>query len=253
MTEETSDRRWRFFDDDPRHLDRFGALLALSAITVVVNMLIDLEDPTEDLRNEIGWIFVTVVSGATLILAANASGVSKRWRRIITLVVGLATVLAVLISILSVVGADPETVTTGRPSLLWVIIASAAPFFVLRRIFQHQEVTGQTLAGAVSVFLLIAMAFSYLLGVIDQWMGDPVFGSPEPTTTFMYFSLVTITTLGYGDISPATNVARMLATSEAVIGQIFLVTVVARLVSLYGKSPTHVEVAAHPDDDPTDP
>ena len=58
----------------------------------------------------------------------------------------------------------------------------------------------------------------------------------QPTTSFMYFSLVTITTLGYGDLSPAHEVGKFLATAEAVIGQVFLVTVVARLVSLYGMS-----------------
>ena len=123
---------------------------------------------------------------------------------------------------------------SGRPGFTWVLIATAAPFFVLRRIFRHDRVTGQTIAGAVCVFLLIALAFSYLFGVIDQWSSVPFFGSDEPTTAFMYFSLVTITTLGYGDLSPVTEVARFASTAEAVIGQIFLVVVVARLVSLFG-------------------
>lgn len=230
MAAAPSDRR--FFDDDPRHLDRFGALLVLTSLTVAVNMLIDLENPTENIWNEIGWIFVTIVSGATLILAANASGVSARWRRIIAVVVAVLVAGAIVVSLSSALGVASR-VASGRPSIVWVLIAGASPLFVLRRIFRHHRVTGETIAGAVSVFLLIALAFSYLFGVVEQW-GPSFFGGDEPTTAFMYFSLVTITTLGYGDLSPASEVARLLATTEAVIGQIFLVTVVARLVSLFG-------------------
>jgi voltage-gated potassium channel Kch len=57
----------------------------------------------------------------------------------------------------------------------------------------------------------------------------------ESTTSFMYFSLVTVTTLGYGDLSPVTDWARLLATTEAVIGQVYLVTVVAMLVGLFAQ------------------
>lgn len=234
MTSAT-ERLGRFFDEaDTRHLDRFGALLVLTCLSVAVNMLIDLEDPTSSWTNEVGWIFVTVVTGATLVLAANASGVARRWRTIITVLVAIVVVSAVLVSLFSALGTNTEAVTSGRPSGAWVLIAGLSPLFVLRRIFRHDRVTGQTIAGAVSVFLLLALAFSYLFGVVDQWGSTPFFGAEEPTTAFMYFSLVTISTLGYGDLNPVTEVARLLATTLAVLGQIFLVTVVARLVSLYG-------------------
>jgi hypothetical protein len=245
VTGSVSGRR-RLFDDDPRHLDRFGALLVLSSLAVAVNMLVDLEDPTSSWTNELGWLFVTVVTGATLVLAANASGVSLRWRRVIAILVGVVVLLAAAVSLGSLLGSDAEVVS-GRPNLAWVLIATATPLFVLRRIFNHERVTGQTIAGAVSVFLLIPLAFSYLFGLADQWGSTPFFGTEQPTTAFMYFSLVTVTTLGYGDLSPTTEFARLLATTEAVIGQIFLVVVVARLVSLFGtgaspglaESPTH--------------
>jgi Na+/H+-dicarboxylate symporter len=54
----------------------------------------------------------------------------------------------------------------------------------------------------------------------------------------VYFSFVTLTTMGYGDILPATRISRMLAATEAVIGQIYLAVLVARLVSLYAMRPT---------------
>jgi voltage-gated potassium channel Kch len=60
---------------------------------------------------------------------------------------------------------------------------------------------------------------------------------------FLYFSFVTLTTLGYGDFTPATDIGKVMVTFEALIGQVFLVTLVARLVSMYG-------VARHPRQDP---
>ena len=112
-----------------------------------------------------------------------------------------------------------------------------SPIVVLRRIFVHTRVDRTTLLGAISVFLLLAVAFEYaFLFSAGQVDGSFFNQGDQPTTSFMYFSLVTITTLGYGDLSPAHEVGKFLATAEAVIGQVFLVTVVARLVSLYGMS-----------------
>jgi voltage-gated potassium channel Kch len=222
----------RLFDDESRHLDRFGSVLVLSILAVTVNMLIDLDDPTASTATEIGWIFVTVVSGVTLITAAAASGVAIRWRRLILLAVLLVIGGAAVSSFL--VASGESSVATGRPTGLWVIVSAATPWFVLRRIFKHDRVTGQTLAGAVSVYLLLALAFAYGLSALDQYSSQPIFGTEEGSTSFMYFSMVTITTLGYGDLSPVTTFARYLATTEALLGQIFLVTVVARLVSLFG-------------------
>ena len=225
-----------FFDDDPRHLDRFGALLVLTVIAVAVNMLFDIEDPTESSINELAWIVVTIITGATLMLCANASGVAPRWRRVVFVFVVIVVGGAIVVSVMSASGVDLGAFS-GRPTVAWAVIAALSPLFVLRRIFHHERVTGQTIAGALSVFLLIGLAFSYLFGVVDQY-GDLFCGTAEPTTSFMYFSLVTLTTLGYGDLNPVTDLARLLSTTEAVLGQVFLVTIVARLVSLYGTEQT---------------
>lgn len=82
---------------------------------------------------------------------------------------------------------------------------------------------------------MIAVAFNYAFLAADAYQ-PPFFGQPEPTTSFMYYSLVTATTLGYGDPGAATNLGRLLSTSEAVIGQVFLVTFVAMLVGLLAQA-----------------
>lgn len=240
----------RVFDDESLHLDRFGAVLLLSILAVSVNMLIDLDDPTATTSNEIGWIFVTVVSGATLMAAASASGVAIRWRRLITIVVVVVIGAAVVSSL---VNSSGSSATMGRPTGLWVLISAATPWFVLRRIFNHKRVTAQTLAGAVSVYLLLALAFAYGLGALDQYASEPIFGTEQGSTSFMYFSMVTITTLGYGDLTPMTTFARYLATAEAVLGQIFLVVVVARLVSMFGTDQHLRPLRSGPDDGEADP
>lgn len=240
----------RIFDDDNPQLDNFGVVLALAATAVTLNLLVDSYSSERTLRGDIGWIAVTLLTGATLVFAARASGVSKRLVRILRLVVLLSVGTATVFAITDALGVT-EFGVSSRPSWLWTLLALFAPLVVLRRIFVHRTVSSGTILGAISVFLLLAIAFTYLQLTAESLDLGAAFGSVQPTTSFMYFSLVTITTTGYGDLVPVTKAARLLATSEAVIGQIFLVTVVARLVSLYGSSE-----ARHPDDstdDPTEP
>ena len=93
--------------------------------------------------------------------------------------------------------------------------------------------TAQTLAGSISAFLLIALLGNYAFLTVDSLGSTPFFGTDESTTVFMYYSLVTLTTLGYGDFSAATEAGRFLSTTEAVLGQVFLVTFVAAIVSMH--------------------
>lgn len=219
------------FDDAGDHLDRFGMLFILSVLSVTLNSLVDFDDPTQSVTSEVAWIATTVIVGATLIVAMRSSGVAPRPLKYASIAVVLVVVSALVVALFS--GIDELRSASGRPSMVWVMLAALTPFFVTRRLFLQARVTAGTIFGAMAVFLLIALAFDYVFLSLDQW-GSPVFAQPEPTTSFMYFSLVTITTLGYGDLSPVSEASRYFATAEAVIGTIFLVTVVARLVALFG-------------------
>lgn len=232
------------FDDSGRHLDRFGLLLILSIATVTLNSLIDIDNPTENLRSEIGWIMVSLITGITLIVALRSSGMVRRIRRFAEIFVAVVVIFAVVVSILDAAEfAQISSISGARPSGIWVGIAFLSPIVVLRRIFVQSSITKATIYGAVSVYLLLAVAFNYAFMSVDSLADGSFFVQGEQlTTSFMYFSLTTITTLGYGDLAPASEVGRFLATSEALVGQVFLVTVVARLVSLMGTSrPTPAE------------
>lgn len=110
-------------------------------------------------------------------------------------------------------------------------------FHILRSIFQEQDVTKDTIAGAAAVYMLFALMWSFLYGVLD--LVEPgSFAISEAQTLgerniFLYYSFVTITTLGYGDITPVTYIATSLAVLEAVVGQLYLVVLVAWLVGMY--------------------
>lgn len=106
---------------------------------------------------------------------------------------------------------------------------------ILHFIYSQDEVTRDLIAGAAVVYLLMAMMWLFIYRVVET--AHP--GSFAISTTqihermhFLYFSLVTITTLGYGDIVPTTSLASSLATLEAIVGQLYLVTTVAWLVGV---------------------
>ncbi|MEM9746033.1 MAG: ion channel [Actinomycetota bacterium] len=225
----------RFFDDTSSSLDRFGALLFLTVISVGTLSLIDLEAISDDVVRGMASLVLSVTTGATLVLAFRAAGVVRRWRRVaevVVIIAAVATVIALVVELAS--ERDLATAQGTRPSIAWVLIALISPFAVVHRLLQHRRVTVQTLAGAVSAYLLIAIAACYVFFSIDAFLDDGFFGEAGTRShEFMYFSLVTITTLGYGDLSPVEPVARLAATGEAVIGQVYLVTFVAMVVGVF--------------------
>lgn len=209
----------------PRSDDRFGLLLGVVVATVLLLLVVDLQE-----QGGIHTVARTAVIGLTaamLLLAVKSAGVSRRWMRLAwtAAVVGVGAALVE-------VAAGGGTALSG---LVPLAVMAAAPFLVLRRIIRHRRVTLATISGALSVYLLIAVAFAFAFSFVDEVTRAGMFDSPQSSTGVMYFSLVTITTLGYGDIQPVTTAGRALAVAEALVGQIYLVVVVARLVALFGQ------------------
>ncbi|GII99793.1 ion channel [Sediminihabitans luteus] len=214
------------FDESGRWVDRFGVLLVLTGITITMLSLADL--------GAVGGVWATLTGLATtasvtltLALALRAAGLRARWRRpayaVLVLVAATALVLVLLVD-------TTDEVTTAPPVLF--ALAVLAPAVVARRVIHHRSVTLATVLGAVGAYLLIPVAYFYAFLTVENLGGTPFFGEDQPTSSFMYFSLTTITTLGYGDLTPAEPLGRLLAMSEAVIGQVYLVVFVALIVSL---------------------
>ena len=113
-------------------------------------------------------------------------------------------------------------------------------------LLKQERVSADMILGAINVYLLFAIAFMFIHTFVEivrpgsyLYQGESLSavlkGHPEidALAFLLYFSLVTLTTLGYGDIAPAVPAARMLCSLEAVIGQLFVAVFIARLVSLH--------------------
>jgi len=123
---------------------------------------------------------------------------------------------------------------TGFTAIIVAVMYLAILIAVFRRVLAQRHVTVETILGALCVYFIVGLLFSYLYMALDAFGAHPVFGHPVPRGDYSYFSFITLTTVGYGDVLAATNIARRVAMIEAMTGQIFLATAVARLVSLYG-------------------
>ncbi len=149
-----------------------------------------------------------------------------------TLVRTVGVASALLISGLFFTGSGGERVGL----ILRVGYAFFVNVAVLRSVLHRRRVTADTVCGALACFLMLAMSWSLMFGLIEHLEPGSFSGLRSEEAGGMadlhYFSLVTITTLGYGDITPVSIWARNLAAAEALVGQFFLVVLVARLVAL---------------------
>jgi voltage-gated potassium channel len=167
------------------------------------------------------------------VLVSAVYALSQRFRHLV-----IAAVLAIpmLLSIWSdyVVPSD-ALFLIGR--ICGVLFVGFTIFHILRHIFEQEEVTKDTIAGAAAVYLLFALMWSFIYAVLERLQpGSFAFSATETMgepNIFFYFSFVTITTLGYGDIAPLTYITRSMAVLEAVVGQLYLVVLVSWLVGMY--------------------
>lgn len=178
----------------------------------------------------IGRMIFVFIESATLFVILHASGVSSRGIRIATALMAFA----IAGSIVSV-GIDRETI---GPGLVGATLAFAGPVVIVRRTRLHVKVDQNTIAASLCVYLLAGMFFSYVYGVMNAVDG-PFFvqgESASKSVNFVYYSFVTLTTLGYGDYTSRTNIGHMISVAEALFGQLYLVIVVAVLVSNIGRT-----------------
>lgn len=119
---------------------------------------------------------------------------------------------------------------------IWVaLVLIFAVVVIVYRVLSFGTVTMQSIFGAISAYLVIGLMFATCYAAIDHLGGGHFFanGQPATTQTYQYFSFTTLTTLGYGDFTAAGNGGRAIAVLEALSGQIFLATLVARLVAAF--------------------
>ncbi len=180
--------------------------------------------------SDAGLVALFLLAFGVLLGALHAAGV-RGWP--LMLAVGLAAFAWSIVTV---------QVTTGVAVFLapravifngfWIV----APIAVLARVVRDRRVTMNTIYGAVTAYFLLALFWGFLYDTIEEIEGGSFAFRGEPqesyTDELLYFSLVTQTTLGFGDITPIKAIPRTLAATQAVIGQVYLVVMVARLVAL---------------------
>jgi hypothetical protein len=169
------------------------------------------------------WLSVTVL------LAFHTSRVPRR----VLVVVRIAVVVGFLSALgVAFTGGDQAY---GAVILLVSLLVLASLVAIVWRIAHHTRVTEQTILGALCVYVLIGLVFANADYGLQLASGSPFFAQPghHGPADFAYFSYITMATVGYGDLTPTSGLPRTYAVTEALSGQIFLVVMVARLVSLY--------------------
>ena len=202
---------------------RFGLVLALLFTTFIFMA----SGPTGE------WVpFVTVVlQGATLLAALSASGARRRLWRIAVVVVILGLLSAVSIWISS------SDKGEGVLFLLNVLLVAAAPVVIAQSLVRRRVIDLRTVLGALCIYVLLGMLWAFAFASIGDLGSKPFFVQKTTATlaNYLYFSFVTLTTVGYGDLTAAGGLGQAVAVVEALLGQLYLVTVVALLVSNLGR------------------
>ena len=178
-----------------------------------------------------GWsaVVVSILGCTTSTVALASSGIAEQR---LSAAIGLASVCVAL----AVVAAATEREgALGIAALIQILLLAWSAGTVLRAVLHEQRVGFRTILGAISVYLIFGLLFASLYVAIDRLQAgaffDPV--TELDTGDYVFFSFTTLTTTGYGNLVPGGQPGKMFSVLEMLLGQIFLVTLIAGLVSLW--------------------
>lgn len=223
--------------------ESYGLLLVLLLIDYTILSLVN--------SARWGGLARTAPIALTVLFTMHTSGASRRMLR-------TAQVAVVLSLAAGLVQASTNDQDVGGTAFILVgALLLVSPVAILRRILPKETVDIESLFAAVDVYVIIGLIFSSLFIGIAHFEyvnhGTPFLAQPPPTphpaSDYVYLSFVTLTTVGFGDLTPLSDLARSVVVLEALLGQIFLVTLVARLVSLYSRDPSRGRVVSRDRDE----
>jgi len=202
--------------------DEFGVVLFLILATIVVFAGVD---------GPFGKLVSVALSGGTLLFVLHTAQAHRRTFRFAAIVVTVA--------VLSAAGAllFGDTAGSSAAGLVGLLLAVVAPLVILRRIVMSPRITFRLVLGALSIYLLLGLAYAYLFPLVGSVTGTPFFvqTTTPASAEYVYFSYTTLATVGYGDFTAATSLGRIVSVSEALVGQLYLVSAVALLVANIGR------------------
>ena len=200
--------------------DRYGLVLGLLLLTYVLASALPATAWAQAL--------LAAVTGVTVVVTLAASDTPTPRRRAAAVLASLAVAVAVIAAI---VGGR----ASGTAELISAILLTSSFVAIVRRIASHESVSAQTLLGAMCCYVLFGLIYTFIYAGLARVQGTTFLSpaGPKSLSDYLFFSFTTLTTTGYGDLVPATGLGRALAMLEALMGQLYLVTVLARLVALW--------------------
>jgi hypothetical protein len=198
----------------------------LALLVVVVGLALALS------ARPAGIIVAVAVQAVTVVVGLHVTGASRRLR------VGVAVALAAVVVVLGVVG-SPLTPASPELSLrlartVGLGLALAVPVRIARDVVRSSRITLDTVAAGLCVYLLLGLVFGYAHVLVGTWLPD-AYSTLLTDQDAMYLSFVTLTTVGFGDVVPISGPARAVTIVEGVMGQLYLVSVIAVLVGNLGR------------------
>ncbi|MEX0621363.1 MAG: potassium channel family protein [Solirubrobacterales bacterium] len=207
---------------------RYGLALALLIIALVYTMA----------AAEGKWQIIVALALQVLALyvVLQASRADPRLTRLLA----AFFLLAFAAALSAILTTDLDESSSFRMAVLAIVLMTlpVVAIGLVRQVKAESKITIQTMMGVLCAYLLMMCAFAYTYAVLGDLNG-PFFTQGEEWDrigNYLYYSLITITTVGMGDLTPATQLGRSLTGAEALIGQIYMVTVVAVIVSNLGRS-----------------
>lgn len=205
---------------------RYGLLLTAVVVSVAVQGTVA--------PGAVQQIVVTGLLASSLLLAFRIAHVSRP-------VMALAFAVATAAMAVAVVRALADVVDDGTARVMNAVLVALSPpavaLGVVRNLRMSRAVTVHAVMGVLSLYMLIGMLFAFVFGAIDRLSGETFFadGTPASAARCVYYSFTTLATVGYGDLTARTDLGHTLSIFEALIGQIYLVTVVSLIVSNLGR------------------
>lgn len=201
----------------------FGIVLLLIVLTVGWTATVD---------GTWGAAGSVVLQAATTLFALWAAKVPRR--------VFLPSIVAVIVIALGALAAvvDGEDTSRGVAGLLTMILIATVPAAIVYGLRKTEQITAQTISGALCIYLLLGFLFTTLYNAIQDFSSTGFFveTTTPNSTDFIYYSYITLTTVGYGDLTAAGDLGRTLSAFEALVGQLYLVTVVALVVASFSQA-----------------
>lgn len=193
----------------------YGVSLVFVLLSVVVSIALG--------DQQYGQVSVGLLQAGALLVTLRVSDARRRVVVGAMIAAGAASVLAAALTYADVEGAQPLV------AALWALIVVSAIGSIIKRVANYGEVNLQTVLGLLTLYLLIGVLFGYIFALLGAY--QPFFSSGESDpASYVYFSFVTLSTTGYGDLTPAIGLPRALAVGEAMTGQLYLVSVVSMAV-----------------------